>query len=38
MAEEECGECPACIEGKYDGDDPETHCIDCNCIYCIPGA
>jgi hypothetical protein len=32
-----CGECSPCLFLEYDGDDPDTHCIDCKCIYCAPG-
>lgn len=33
-----CGGCEPCKYSKYDDDDTETHCIDCTCFLCIPGA
>jgi hypothetical protein len=35
---EDCGECEGCKSGPYVSDDTETHCIDCKCFICIPGA
>lgn len=36
--DDDCGECEPCTSTEYDSDDPSTHCIDCTCIMCIPGA
>jgi hypothetical protein len=33
-----CGECYQCVSSKYDSEDPGTHCVDCTCFLCIPGA
>lgn len=33
----DCGECAPCESFDYNSDKPETHCIDCNCLMCIPG-
>lgn len=35
---EDCGECNPCLFLDYNPQDPETHCIDCTCIICVPGA
>lgn len=33
----DCGECVPCTSSNYDSDKVDTHCIDCNCLLCIPG-
>lgn len=37
-AVKDCGECDPCLFMARDEDDPQTHCINCTCIFCIPGA
>lgn len=35
----QCGECYQCLNGvRYDSENPKTHCVDCTCFLCIPGA
>lgn len=36
--DEACGECEPCVHETYVSDEPDTHCINCTCLFCIPGA
>lgn len=33
-----CKECENCKFAKYIDDEPNTHCIFCDCMFCLPGA